>query len=360
MRLVYRLLFSVTLFLFCFCGKSKVSDEKELRYVRNIKDIKWEELFSIEKTIRLKFPDPKDELLRIFSLAVDDAGNIFIPDPLKHRILIFDSTGKLIKQVGGKKGQGPGEFQIIRAIALDKDKNLFVYDAGNRRIAIYKFPDYEFSGSIRLDYVSDFLISPDGGLIVYSPYNQYLLSKYDSSGNLIKQTFKAKDELFRLFNCRFQLGGLADADSVFYFIYPEEFKIYCYDFNLNLLFAIKSEKEGKFRPNPPPFPRDLTPYDFSKAHEKYWDSFLHVSKVFDSGKILIVTLFKSSGLTGEENYLNVYDIDGNVYAEGLQIPDNGYVVGSGPGRIYVSIDAEIFDEQNIRPLELRIYKILLK
>ena len=51
------------------------------------------------------------------------------------RILKFTKDGKFIKSIG-KKGSGPGEFDVPHALAMDSKGRLFVGDRGNNRIQI--------------------------------------------------------------------------------------------------------------------------------------------------------------------------------------------------------------------------------
>ena len=52
------------------------------------------------------------------------------------RIMKFDKTGKFIK-TWGRKGMGPGEFDLVHALATDSQGRLFVADRQNNRIQIF-------------------------------------------------------------------------------------------------------------------------------------------------------------------------------------------------------------------------------
>ena len=51
------------------------------------------------------------------------------------RIVVFDSTGKYLREFG-KKGSGPAEFDQPHALAFDSQERLFVGDRSNNRIQI--------------------------------------------------------------------------------------------------------------------------------------------------------------------------------------------------------------------------------
>ena len=48
----------------------------------------------------------------------------------------FDKSGKFLK-TWGKKGMGPGEFDVIHTLAFDSQGRLFVGDRQNNRIQIF-------------------------------------------------------------------------------------------------------------------------------------------------------------------------------------------------------------------------------
>lgn len=64
-------------------------------------------------------------------------GDVFIADGhANSRVLKFSKDGKFIS-AWGKKGTGPGEFDVPHAIALDSAGRVFVGDRANNRIQIF-------------------------------------------------------------------------------------------------------------------------------------------------------------------------------------------------------------------------------
>ncbi len=68
----------------------------------------------------------------------DRAGNIYVADGsgANNRIAKFTKDGNFVKS-WGRTGSDPGQFNRIRGIASDAQGNLYVADAGNKRIQVF-------------------------------------------------------------------------------------------------------------------------------------------------------------------------------------------------------------------------------
>jgi DNA-binding beta-propeller fold protein YncE len=85
-----------------------------------------------------------DEFDAPTEVAVAPNGDIFVGDGHtgggtaagNARIMKFDKNGKFIK-TWGRKGMGPGEFDVVHTLALDSRGRLFVGDRQNNRIQIF-------------------------------------------------------------------------------------------------------------------------------------------------------------------------------------------------------------------------------
>jgi len=68
----------------------------------------------------------------IVDIGSDAAGNIYLCDKRACNVKKFSADGKFLKIIG-RKGQGPGEFNMPGRMAVTGDR-LFIYDMGNRRL----------------------------------------------------------------------------------------------------------------------------------------------------------------------------------------------------------------------------------
>ena len=71
-------------------------------------------------------------------VAWDRAGNIYVADGLgnNNRVAKFDKDGRFIAH-WGSTGSGPGQFMGVKALAIDAQDNVYVADAGNKRIQVF-------------------------------------------------------------------------------------------------------------------------------------------------------------------------------------------------------------------------------
>jgi len=84
--------------------------------------------------------DGPDTFNQPSDVAIAPNGDIFVGDghggDSNARVLKFSKDGKFIK-TWGKKGSGPGDFELPHNLAFDSRGRLFVADRGNSRIQIF-------------------------------------------------------------------------------------------------------------------------------------------------------------------------------------------------------------------------------
>lgn len=79
---------------------------------------------------------PDAGLTSVFDLAVDSRGSIYVPDPFQHRVLVLTETGSVLRAVG-RRGEGPGEYRMIRNVQVLPGDSLLVYDPELARVTVY-------------------------------------------------------------------------------------------------------------------------------------------------------------------------------------------------------------------------------
>ena len=84
----------------------------------------------------------------ILSVAVSGKGEIFVVDGNPYRILRYDNRGRFLSPVGSGQGDGPGEYRMPWAVALDAQDRIYVADQAACRIWPFA-ADGRFTGSVR-------------------------------------------------------------------------------------------------------------------------------------------------------------------------------------------------------------------
>lgn len=81
---------------------------------------------------------PGSTFSRPTDVAWDKAGNIYITDGIgtTNRVAKFDKDGKFLTQ-WGSTGNTPGQFSGVKSIAVSATGDVFVADAGNKRIQVF-------------------------------------------------------------------------------------------------------------------------------------------------------------------------------------------------------------------------------
>jgi hypothetical protein len=81
---------------------------------------------------------PGSSFSRPTDVAWDKAGNIYIADGIgnTNRVAKFDKDGRFIRQ-WGSTGSENGQFTGVKSLAIDAQGNVYVADAGNKRIQVF-------------------------------------------------------------------------------------------------------------------------------------------------------------------------------------------------------------------------------
>jgi DNA-binding beta-propeller fold protein YncE len=110
-------------------------------------------------------------------VAIDKAGNIYVADGVANinRIAKFAKDGRFIKQ-WGSTGNGKGQFNGVKALAIDAQGNVYAADLGNKRIQVF-----DADGTFKSEFGN---VGTPTALCVTSGATQYLYVSHvgDQSG----------------------------------------------------------------------------------------------------------------------------------------------------------------------------------
>ncbi len=143
-----RLLTAATAALLAACGPDAGSSDAiveavvetigDTTVVRTLAGSVWVEEATLVEEITIGMLDGPEEYLfgRIWSVAVNDDGRVYVLDRLEQHVRVFDSLGVYLETLG-RRGEGPGEFSSAEAIALLLDGRLAVRDPENQRVTVF-------------------------------------------------------------------------------------------------------------------------------------------------------------------------------------------------------------------------------
>jgi sugar lactone lactonase YvrE len=135
-------------------------------------------------------PAPPYTFNRPTDVGFDSAGNIFVADGYGNsRIVKYDKNGRFLKQVGSR-GPGPGQFNLIHAIAVDAQGNVYAGSRSDQRIEVF---DNELNYKTTYDHVG----APWSLCITPGPH-QYLYTSNSNPDNQDTQLHKVSGQIFKM------------------------------------------------------------------------------------------------------------------------------------------------------------------
>lgn len=148
--------------LFLTLSLSLIGYQRSERYEGSVLELKEElSIGTDDGTEEYWFNDIAD-------IDADSKGNIYVADHRDSRIKIYNAEGKFLKTIG-RKGQGPGDFQALWKIFIDRNDYLYtsdvtlrklsVFNPGGKYVASYAFPNIGYS-------VRDFYVDKNGNFLL--------------------------------------------------------------------------------------------------------------------------------------------------------------------------------------------------
>lgn len=90
--------------------------------------------------------DERNNLSEIASISVGADGSIYIAEGMENAIHVFDARGSRVRTLG-RKGDGPGEFQLLALVGFKGD-TLWAYDDRHERLTFFR-PDGRVATTLR-------------------------------------------------------------------------------------------------------------------------------------------------------------------------------------------------------------------
>ena len=172
-KIVSIFIFFLALIMLASSGNQKVEWKGRIEIENGVKVIKnpSEPLYGkIELEIEedLVLGSERDEnyiFYRVWDIAVNDQGDIYVLDSGKYRIQKYDKDGHYLQSIG-RQGQGPGEFERPAGLYLDQKGNIYVL--GLSKIHLFN-PKGEFIKSlVPQGFITAFVPDGEGNIIAAS------------------------------------------------------------------------------------------------------------------------------------------------------------------------------------------------
>lgn len=329
------------------------------RFVTSEPDTSWSHVFT-ERRLELRMPPDSAPLLQIGKVLLDRRGHLVVPDGRAHRILIFDSTGTFLRQIGGPSDR-TFRVRTLGSVALDESGNIWAYDVDGSKVTVLAQPTFNVVRRFSIEGpFSDFIVLHGGQVVTYYPADKAGAFKlFAQDGAELRSVQRMEPPSLRIFHGRIQNGGVAeDSSGDLFGIEPSKFALLRFSKDLRVRESFRPGPDSAWAPDAKAFPTTLDPYDYTPAHERWWDSFLHIGRPFALGHgILLVSLFTSHGMGISQEFANVYRTDGRVLAQGLRIPHTGHIVGAAGDAIYAVRNGHLVNDSTIAPLEFYMYRL---
>jgi hypothetical protein len=317
--------------------KGTIEEEDGVKVIKNPREPLYGEItFDLEEDLSIGNETDDNYLFyTVLDIDVDSDNNIYVVDERNFRIQEFDKSGKYLRTIG-RKGQGPGEFELPIGITVDNNLgNILVIDHRASQIEIFNSEgEYIKSFKVR-GLVEEILPIAENYLIVHSRGRTHKLSRVSPQDEIISILAEKPHNIF-LQRVR---GGAAELSvttyhelSIFMAKINEESLVYGYSKNYELnvinnegkiLYKITknapipkySEKEkSKFEKYPLPEPKPYFYWLLVDSKER-----IYVQRNNCYGNIKVEVIDKKVDVFSKEGY----------YLFSTTLPPNTRVIRDG-------------------------------
>lgn len=348
--------------LFINCGKSRDGSGVDERHFSGMENavVRWDDAFVKVGEYRPSFSAPGFERFTLGVIYTIHRGHLFVRDFYGNGIHELDDQLRHVRAIG-KKGPGPGEYEIPINLAFDNSGNLYIFDIGKFRLLKYLAPDFCYEKDIVVRQCwQDFFFTPDNRIVAYTSSSEqsHNLELLDITGKTLRSNFEAPDKRFHIFQSRFKTGKLYRREGrEFVMTYPLEYALHFFDMELKRTRILKAKSYSEFMPAPLEYPAELSPYEFNPSHARWWGDAHHPSQAYELKKdVFAVQMLKYSKLSVKE-YVNIHDIRGHTLALGLEVPEEGAVHGAWGDMLYVLRQETLSDVNKVESPVLVKYRL---
>jgi len=283
-------------------------------------------IFIMSSQVNLKTEGLKIGYLRDIAITLDNKF-VFV-DFSGKKVVMFGKNGNFERFIGGT-GEGPGEFQLPKSVAIDKKGRIYIADNERRRINIYDkegnfLNSFIITGLHWVPYVMK--IDSVGNIYMGGykedfehPFTGTWIHKYNSSGKYLKSFFPtneiAKGQIMAYYSlCSFDI----DSENYIYATQATEYKIYKYDSEGNLLKKFGKAPPYYIRPQKFPSPEKWQLMS-DKEQENIINSWTHLTKVIlvKNKYLLLVLERKEQAKKGYKFLIDIFDKNGDLIAGGI-------------------------------------------
>jgi len=238
--------------------KGEITTENGIKVVKNPREPLYGNIkLELEEDLSIGREDDENYLFyMVRGIALDNQRNIYVTDLGNHRIQKFDSNGVYLQTIG-RHGQGPGEFEIIMDQKIDEQTgDIYVLDT---RREIEKFDEHGYHvKKIKPEKpIMYFFLSGNEHFItlqftVSDEEISKAICKMNSDGKILESFVKVTYEMYyKRQGEMVTAGGLAYAYDLiltetenrrFVYGYSKEYELSVIDNQGNLLYKIQKDE----------------------------------------------------------------------------------------------------------------------
>lgn len=240
--------------------KGKIEVENGIKVIKNPKEPLYGEIkFELEEDLSIgREGDENYMFYSRVSLIVDNQDYIYALDGRNCRIQKYNKNGQYIQTIG-RKGQGPGEFEIPFKFFIDGQNNIYVND--RRRIKKFNNKGEFVKSSQVRSFINDFYANPEGIIFAHSELRDekgstQAIIKIDSDGEIFETIaeFPYVDLVVRKSGDAYLSFGVsrhiyipklyfsAISDSTFCYAHSSEYRVFILNSNGNILLISQKEE----------------------------------------------------------------------------------------------------------------------